>query len=437
MKLKCDLTLFNLNNPNLNAQAQQCREKLYKQDVIGLYRPKLFDDDNSDKSVEASTAIILTIETKTFNAKYRLKNLEIRSRFINEGKATLRLVDENIELLISNTIPLTLINFISFLNVKMAKARKEVNGSSASSTSGKENATKSKAAVSSYASRLINSSECMLGKNSLTTISPLCEREINEAMKARAMKLTGEKCIASPIRAGQLQSPGTIQANARRLGATASQMPVDTNVKHFIKRSISMPSVHSPVRAASSSSANGQPTGMKRSVSASKNLLVQLTEEQKQVLQAIREGKNIFFTGSGGSGKSFLLRIIKQYLPPDSSFVTASTGAAASLIGGITIHAFAGLNVHEADDKNAQENQTGQRQDDDDEGVVTNARIQRIISRIIQAKDKLSNWKKCKHLIIDEISMVDADLFETLDRVARYGLFHILCLSVYFITFIL
>ena len=395
MKLKCDITVFNLNNPNLNVQAQQCREKFYKQAVIGLYRPKLFDDDNSAAS-QSAAAIILTVETKTFNAKYRLKNLEIRSRFVNEGKATLRLVEENMELLISNTIPLTLINFISFLNVKMAKWRQELERAPSNAKGKAENT----AARPSYASRLIDSSECTLGKSSLATISPLCEREINEALKARAMKLTGEKSIASPIRAGRLQSPATIQAGVRRL--EGQKTPVDSNVKQFIKRSISMPTVNaSPVRAAPASS-----TTLKRSASASKSLLVQLTDEQKQVLEAIRAGKNVFFTGSGGSGKSFLLRIIKQYLPPGSSFVTASTGAAASLIGGITIHAFAGLNAHDDDDDEGQ-----------DEAVVT--KIRRIVSRIISAKDKLSNWKKCKHLIIDEVSMVDADLFETLDQVAR------------------
>ena len=37
---------------------------------------------------------------------------------------------------------------------------------------------------------------------------------------------------------------------------------------------------------------------------------VTLSSEQKRVLQAVLQGHNIFFTGSAGTGKSFLLRRI-------------------------------------------------------------------------------------------------------------------------------
>ena len=37
---------------------------------------------------------------------------------------------------------------------------------------------------------------------------------------------------------------------------------------------------------------------------------VKLSAEQTRVLNAVQSGKNIFFTGSAGTGKSFLLRRI-------------------------------------------------------------------------------------------------------------------------------
>ena len=54
----------------------------------------------------------------------------------------------------------------------------------------------------------------------------------------------------------------------------------------------------------------------------------------------------MFFTGCAGTGKSLLLKHMLRTLPKDSTFVTASTGLAASALGGTTINAFAGLLCH-------------------------------------------------------------------------------------------
>lgn len=58
-----------------------------------------------------------------------------------------------------------------------------------------------------------------------------------------------------------------------------------------------------------------------------------LSQEQKRVLEACLSGKNIFFTGSAGTGKSFLLKRIVAALPPDVTVATASTGVAACHVG--------------------------------------------------------------------------------------------------------
>lgn len=58
-----------------------------------------------------------------------------------------------------------------------------------------------------------------------------------------------------------------------------------------------------------------------------------LNMEQQKVLEACLRGSNIFFTGSAGTGKSFLLKRIVAALPPNVTYATASTGVAACHVG--------------------------------------------------------------------------------------------------------
>lgn len=68
---------------------------------------------------------------------------------------------------------------------------------------------------------------------------------------------------------------------------------------------------------------------------------VTLNDEQSRVLKlAVEDEQNVFFTGSAGTGKSLLLRAIiaalkhKHRSEPNVISVTASTGMAASNVGG-------------------------------------------------------------------------------------------------------
>lgn len=63
-----------------------------------------------------------------------------------------------------------------------------------------------------------------------------------------------------------------------------------------------------------------------------------LSKEQQAVVLAIQRGKNVFFSGCAGTGKSHLLKLLTQFLPKRSTFFTASTGLAAVNIGGSTLH---------------------------------------------------------------------------------------------------
>lgn len=101
-----------------------------------------------------------------------------------------------------------------------------------------------------------------------------------------------------------------------------------------------------------------------------------------------------------GTGKSVLLRQIiaglqtKYKHEPDRVAVTASTGLAACNIGGVTLHSFSGIGLGKEPAKD-------------------------LIKKIKKNAKARSRWMRTKVLIIDEISMVDGDLFDKLEEVAR------------------
>lgn len=126
-----------------------------------------------------------------------------------------------------------------------------------------------------------------------------------------------------------------------------------------------------------------------------------LSDEQRSVLDLVAEQKkSVFFTGSAGTGKSVLLRETIKVLrgnykrEPDRVAVTASTGLAACNVGGVTLHSFAGIGL----------------------GKEAVPELVKKIKRNAKAKQR---WMRTKILIIDEISMVDGDLFDKLEAIAR------------------
>lgn len=121
-----------------------------------------------------------------------------------------------------------------------------------------------------------------------------------------------------------------------------------------------------------------------------------LSDQQQLVLDfVVNEKRNVFVTGGAGTGKSFLLRSIISALPLGTTFVTATTGIAALQLGGTTLHSFAGCGIVEP-------------------GAAKKAVLKRLKYRSIQ------KWMKCEVLIIDEVSMLEREFFETLEYIARH-----------------
>ena len=118
---------------------------------------------------------------------------------------------------------------------------------------------------------------------------------------------------------------------------------------------------------------------------------------QQQALEILQSGANVFITGSAGSGKTYLLNQFISYLRKHqvAAAVTASTGIAATHIGGQTIHSFTGLGVRE------------ELSERDLERLKSRAIINRRLNAI-------------KVLIIDEISMLAGSVLANIDLILRH-----------------
>ena len=67
---------------------------------------------------------------------------------------------------------------------------------------------------------------------------------------------------------------------------------------------------------------------------------------QTEALARMIAGENVFLSGAAGSGKTTVINtFIKRVKEHRAVAVTASTGIAAVLIGGKTIHSWAGLGI--------------------------------------------------------------------------------------------
>ncbi|KAI0762728.1 PIF1-like helicase-domain-containing protein [Fomes fomentarius] len=117
---------------------------------------------------------------------------------------------------------------------------------------------------------------------------------------------------------------------------------------------------------------------------------IQLSPDQLYVLAKVKNGESVFFTGSAGTGKSVLLREIKNACggrPSALLGVTASTGIASVNIGGCTLHSWAGIGLGKED---------------------KDALVGKILGLNARAYKEaiLERWRKVKTLIIDESACV-------------------------------
>jgi ATP-dependent DNA helicase PIF1 len=117
---------------------------------------------------------------------------------------------------------------------------------------------------------------------------------------------------------------------------------------------------------------------------------------QGEALQILQTGANAFLTGEPGAGKTHTVNAYVRWLRARGiePAITASTGIAATHVGGMTIHAWSGLGIRD--------------------------HLTAVDLDAISSKEHLvKRHQKASVLIIDEVSMLSGEVLSMVDRILR------------------
>lgn len=118
--------------------------------------------------------------------------------------------------------------------------------------------------------------------------------------------------------------------------------------------------------------------------------------KQETALNILKVGKNVFITGSAGTGKTYILNQYIRYLKKNGIYpaVVAPTGISASHLKGQTIHSFFYLGIRNSIDSG-------------------------YIDFLLDKKYLRKRFNELKVLIIDEVSMVSPEIFSAMDIILQ------------------
>jgi ATP-dependent DNA helicase PIF1 len=127
-----------------------------------------------------------------------------------------------------------------------------------------------------------------------------------------------------------------------------------------------------------------------------------LNPTQREVIDALVRGENVFMTGCGGTGKSYVIGAILENLKELTGRtvlriqVTAMTGCAALLLGhqAKTLHSWAGI-------------------------LLGKDSVEELVVRIKRNRRSGQRWRNTDLLVIDEVSMLTRELLEKLDAIGQ------------------
>lgn len=153
--------------------------------------------------------------------------------------------------------------------------------------------------------------------------------------------------------------------------------------------------------------------------------MTSLSPEQEFAFSKLKKGENLFISGPGGSGKSYFIKYIVEYFHKHGIIhqVTSTTGCSSVLLSNNikinnkpiivkTIHSWSGIRLGKGP-------------------------VNEIVKSVLKRPNVVKEWKICKALIIDEISMLSKKLFHLLDIIGRtirhcelpFGGIQIICLG--------
>jgi ATP-dependent DNA helicase PIF1 len=118
---------------------------------------------------------------------------------------------------------------------------------------------------------------------------------------------------------------------------------------------------------------------------------------QAEALDILKLGHNVFLTGPAGSGKTFVLNKYINFLKDNyvEVGITASTGIAATHMGGTTIHSWTGMGIKDS---------------------LTKGDLEELKSR----KYLRDRFERTQVLLIDEVSMLHHFRLDLIDTICRY-----------------
>lgn len=117
---------------------------------------------------------------------------------------------------------------------------------------------------------------------------------------------------------------------------------------------------------------------------------------QSDAIKHMQSGRNVFLTGEPGAGKTYTLNEFISWAESKGKniAITASTGIAASHIGGTTIHSWSGI------------------------GIATEL-TKAMLDKLARNKKFIDRYSETDILVIDEISMMSGNLLTMVDTIAR------------------